>query len=84
LRPLAALGGGRLRADEQNESAYDAVRVAQDEVMKAKPATPAGAITLLHFVAELIEGAALGDDEVGHYAMAIRNAADFFERSAEA
>jgi hypothetical protein len=53
---------------------------AEYEVMEAKPATPAGAITLLRFVAELI--APLGcDDEDQHNAMAIRNAADFFEGS---
>jgi hypothetical protein len=37
---------------------------------------------LLRFVAELI--AFLGGDEHGHYAMAIPNAADIFERSASA
>jgi hypothetical protein len=68
----------------QYESAYDAVSVAEGEVMKAKPATSAGAITLLRFVAELIEGESLGDDDEEHYAMALRNAADFFERSASA
>jgi hypothetical protein len=52
---------------------------AEGEVMKAKPATAAGAIALLRFVAELI--AFLGDDEDEQHAMAIRNAADFFERT---
>jgi hypothetical protein len=48
------------------------------DVMEAKPATPAGAAALLRFVASLMED--LGDDgEDGHYALAIRNAADFFE-----
>jgi hypothetical protein len=41
-------------------------------------------ILLLRFVAELIEVEFLGDDEEENYAMAIRNAADFFERSASA
>jgi hypothetical protein len=49
-----------------------------------QPATPAGAISLLRFVAELIEGESLGDDDEKHYAMAIRNVADFFERSTSA
>jgi hypothetical protein len=49
--------------------------------MEAKPATPAGAITLLRFVAELIE-VLFQDDEHEHYVGALRNAADFFERSA--
>ena len=49
--------------------------------MEAKPATPAGAVALLRFVASLMED--LGDDgEDGHYALAIRNAADFFEARA--
>jgi hypothetical protein len=69
--------------NEQNDSAYDAVLVAQNEVMEAKPATPAGAITLLRFVAELIEGL-FQDDEHEHYAVAIRNAANFFEKSISA
>ena len=51
--------------------------------MEANPATPAGAIALLRFVAKLIEGS-LPDDEHDHYVEAIRNAADFFEGSASA
>ena len=50
------------------------------DVMEAKPATPAGAITLLRFVAELMEILFTpDDDEHEHYVVAIRNAADFFE-----
>jgi hypothetical protein len=63
----------------RKESAEDAVWDAEFEAMKAKPATAAGAIALLRFVAELI--AFLGDDEDAQHAMAIRNAADFFERT---
>ena len=51
--------------------------------MEARPATQAGAITLLRFVAKLIEGS-LPDDEHEHYVGAIRNAADFFEGGASA
>jgi hypothetical protein len=70
--------------NEQNDSAYDAVSVAQDEVMEAKPVTPAGAISLLRFVTGLMEGLFPNDDEHEHYVGALRNAADFFERSASA
>jgi hypothetical protein len=70
--------------NEQNDSAYDAVLVAQNEVMEAKPATPAGAISLLRFVTGLMEGLFPNDDEHEHYVGALRNAADFFERSASA
>jgi hypothetical protein len=53
--------------------------------METKPATPAGAIALLRFVADLMEVFYLpDDDEHEHYVGAIRNAADFFERSASA
>jgi hypothetical protein len=54
------------------------------KVMEAKPTAPAGAISLLGFVAELIEGSAPDDDEHEHYVGALRNAADFFERSTSA
>jgi len=69
--------------EEQKEAAYDAVWDAEYDVMEAKPATTAGAIALLRFVAELIEGSS-PDDEHDHYAMAMRNAAYFFEGSASA
>jgi hypothetical protein len=46
---------GYREIEARNASAYDAVWDAEYEVMGAKPATPAGAIALLHFVAELIE-----------------------------
>jgi hypothetical protein len=75
---------GYREIEEQHDSAFDAVRVAEDGVLRAKPATPAGAITLLRFVAELIDVESLGNDEDAHRAMALRNAADFFERSASA
>jgi hypothetical protein len=65
--------------EARKESAYDAVWGAEYEVMEAKPATPAGAIALLRFVAELMEGLFPDDDEHEHYVGAIRNAADFFE-----
>jgi hypothetical protein len=52
--------------------------------MEANPATPAGAISLLRFVAGLMEGLFPNDDEHEHYVGALRNAADFFERSASA
>jgi hypothetical protein len=69
--------------EEQKDSANGAVWDAEYDVMEAKSASPAGAVALLRFVAELMED--LGDDgEDGHYALAIRNAADFFERSASA
>jgi hypothetical protein len=57
---------------------------AEYEVMEAKPATPAGAISLLRFVTGLMEGLFPNDDEHEHYVGALRNAADFFERSASA
>jgi hypothetical protein len=69
----------------QLESANSAVWDAEYDVMEAKPATPAGAIALLRFVADLIELFYLpDDDEHDHYVEAIRNAADFFEGSASA
>jgi hypothetical protein len=69
--------------EARKDSAYAAVWDAEYDVMEAKPATPAGAVALLRFVASLMED--LGDDgEDGHYALAIRNAADFFEGSASA
>jgi hypothetical protein len=52
--------------------------------MEAKPATTAGAVALLRFVAGLMEDFFKGDDEHEHYIEAMRNAADFFERSASA
>jgi hypothetical protein len=69
--------------EARKDSAYAAVWDAEYEVMEAKPAISAGAVALLRFVASLMED--LGDDgEDGHYALAIRNAADFFEGSASA
>ena len=71
--------------EAQKESAESAVWDAEYDVMEAKPATPAGAITLLRFVADLMEVFYLpDDDEHEHYVGAIRNAADFFEGSASA
>jgi hypothetical protein len=67
----------------QQESANGAFWDAEYDVMEAKPATTAGAVALLRFVAGLMED--LGDAcDRGHYALAIRNAADFFEGSASA
>ena len=51
--------------------------------MEAKPATAPGAVALLRFVAELMEGLH-GDDGHEHYVTGIRNAADFFEGSVSA
>ena len=68
----------------QKDSAYAAVWDAEYEVMEAKPATPAGGVALLRFVAGLMEDLFPDDDEHDHYAGAIRNAADFFEGSASA
>jgi hypothetical protein len=75
---------GNREVEAQRDAAYADVWDAEYEVMEAKPATPAGAITLLRFVAELMEGLFPDDDEHEHYIEAIRNAADFFERSASA
>jgi hypothetical protein len=66
--------------EAQQKSANHAVWDAEDDLMEAKPETPAGAVALLRFVAELME--ILPDDE--HYVVAIRNAADFFEGKASA
>jgi hypothetical protein len=68
----------------QQESANRAVWDAKYDVMEAKPATPAGGVALLRFVAGLMEDLFPDDDEHEHYAGAIRNAADFFEGSASA
>jgi hypothetical protein len=65
---------GYREIEARHESAYHAVSVAEYEVMKAKPATTAGAISLLRFVAGLFPNE--------RYVGALRNAADFFERSA--
>jgi hypothetical protein len=71
--------------EAQQESANRAFWDAEYEVMEAKPATRAGAVALLRFVADSMEGLFLpDDDEHEHYIEAIRNAADFFERSASA
>jgi hypothetical protein len=51
--------------------------------MEAEPASPAGAVALLRFIANLIEFL-YGDDEHERYVAAMRNAAGFFERSAPA
>jgi len=64
--------------EARKDAANDAVWDAEYDVMEAKPATPAAAVALLRFVASLMEY--LGDGgERGHYALAIRKAADFFE-----
>jgi hypothetical protein len=70
--------------EARKDSAYDAVWDAEYDVMEAKPATPAGGVALLRFVAGLMEDLFPDDDEHEHYAGAIRNAADFFEGSASA
>jgi hypothetical protein len=57
---------------------------AEYDVMEAKPATTAGAVALLRFVAESMEGLFPDDDEHEYYVGAIRNAADFFEGGASA
>jgi hypothetical protein len=76
---------GYQEIEVQLDSANRAVWEAEYDVMEAKPATPAGAITLLRFVAELMEILFTpDDDEHEHYVVAIRNAADFFERKASA
>jgi len=74
---------GYREIEARKESAEGAVWDAEYEVMEAKPATPAGAIALLRFVAKLIEGS-LPDDEHDHYVEAILNSANFFEGSASA
>jgi hypothetical protein len=67
------------RKDAANAAFWDA----EYDVMEAKPASPAGAVALLRFVAGLMEY--LGDDgEDGCYVLAIRNAANFFEGRASA
>jgi hypothetical protein len=70
---------GYREIEARQESANYAVWDAEYDVMEAKPATPTGAITLLRFVADLMEGFFPDDDEHEHYIEAIRNAADFFE-----
>jgi hypothetical protein len=69
--------------EARKDAADAAVWAAEYGLMEAKPASRAGAVVLLRFVAGLMEY--LGDDgEHGHYALAIRNAGDFFEGSASA
>jgi hypothetical protein len=68
----------------QQESANHAVWDAEYDVMEAEPATTAGAVALLRFVASLMEGFFPDDDEHEHYIGAIRNAAAFFEGRASA
>jgi len=68
--------------EAQKDAAEDSVWDAEYEVIEAKPATTAGAIALLRFVAGLMLTA--GDDDDRNRAAAIRNAADFFEGSASA
>ncbi len=70
--------------EAQQKSANDAVWDAEYDVMEAEPATTAGAVALLRFVAGLMELFFQDDNEHEHYVGAIRNAADFFERSASA
>ena len=74
---------GYRKIEAQQESANSAVWAAEYEVMEAVPATPAGVVALLRFVAGLMEGG-FPDSEHEHYVIAICNAADFFERSASA
>jgi hypothetical protein len=64
--------------EAQKESANGAVWDAEYDVMEVKPATTAGAVALLRFVAGLMEGFFPDDDEHEHYVGAIRNVADFF------
>jgi hypothetical protein len=68
--------------EAQKEPAESAAWDAEYDVMEAKPATTVGAVALLRFVAELMEGFFPDDDEHEHYVGAIRNAPDFFEGSA--
>jgi hypothetical protein len=75
---------GYREIEAQLESANSAVWDAEYDVMEAKPATPAGAVALLRFVAELMGELFPDDDEHEHYVEAIRNAADFFEGRASA
>jgi hypothetical protein len=75
---------GYREIEAQQESANRAVWDAEYDVMEAEPATTAGAVALLRFVAELAEGFFPDDDEHEHYVGAIRNAANFFERRASA
>jgi hypothetical protein len=67
--------------EARKDAAYGAVWDAEYEVMEAKPATTAGAVVLLRFVADSMKYLS-PDNEIEHYAVAIRNAADVFERSA--
>jgi hypothetical protein len=73
---------GYQEIEAQQKSANRDVWDAEYDVMEAKPATLAGAVALLRFVAKLIEGSLPDDGE--HYVVAIRNAADFFEGNASA
>jgi len=75
---------GYREIEARKESAETAVWDAEYEVMESKPATTAGAVALLRFVAGLMEVLFPNDDEHEHYVGAIRNAADFFEGSASA
>jgi hypothetical protein len=75
---------GYREIEARKEAAESAVWDAEYDVMEARPATPTGAITLLRFVAELMEGFFPDDDEHEHYVGAIRNVANFFEGSASA
>ena len=70
---------GYREIEARKEAAENAVWDAEYDVTEAKPATTAGAIALLRFVAELMEIFFPDDDEHEHYAVAIRNTADFFE-----
>jgi hypothetical protein len=65
--------------EAQKESAESVVWDAEYDVMEAKPATTAGAVALMRFVAELMGGFFPDDDEHEHYVVAIRNVADLFE-----
>ena len=75
---------GYREIEAQKDAAYAHVWDAEYEVMEAKPATTAGAVALLRFVAGLMEGFFPDDDEHDHYVEAIHNAADFFEGGASA
>ena len=79
------LDAASVAEQDECELAARAVWDAEYDVMEAEPATTAGAVALLRFVADLMGILFLPkDDEHDHYIGAICNAADFFERNASA
>jgi hypothetical protein len=72
---------GYREIEARKESAERAVWDSEYDVMEAEPATAAGAVALLRFVAGSMEQSFAGNE---HCIGAIRNAADFFEGSASA